>query len=251
MFRYLTALLLLTCLASAKAGWKELGALPGRALAWEYETKIDDRPVRVTGVSFPATSATFRVIDNPPTNRKNLADALAVDGAIAGTNGGYFHPDFTPLGLVVSAGRTLHAQEKARLLSGLLVIRGGKIQLVRAEGFKPGPDIQEALQAGPWLVENGIPVAGLNAERAARRTLISSNGKGSWALITISPITLADTAGLLLRKEFLDHWSTLNALNLDGGSSTSLFASSPGAPLADIPSFGPVANYLAIVPRSK
>lgn len=251
MPRFGFVLFLLVGLVSAQAAWKDLGALPGRAQAWEYDTTVGDRAVHVAGVSFSAASAIFRVIDNPPANRKGLAEALAANGALAGANGNYFHPDFTPLGLVVSAGKVLHPKEKAKLLSGLLVVRGGKIQLVRAEAFKPGSDIQEALQAGPWLVENGIPVAGLNAERAARRTLISSNGKGGWALITISPITLADASGLLLRQEFLEHWTTVNALNLDGGSSTCLFAGSPTATLVAIPAFGSVANYLAIVPRSR
>lgn len=207
--------------------------------------------MHVAGVSFSASSAVFRVIDNPVASRKPLAEALAAHGAFAGTNGNYFHPDFTPLGLVIASGKVLHPQEKAKLLSGLLVVRGGKMQLVRSEHFKAGPDIQEALQAGPWLVENSAPVSGLNAERFARRTLISTNGKGGWALITMSPVPLADAAGLLLRKEFLEHWTTMNALNLDGGSSTSLFAGTGGASLIEIPSFGSVANYLAIVPRLK
>ncbi len=251
MFHFRSALLLLLGLTTAQAGWKDLGTLPTGARAWEYDTTVGDRPVHVAGVSFSASSAVFRVIDNPIANRKPLGEALAAHGAFAGTNGNYFHPDFTPLGLVIASGKILHPQEKAKLLSGLLVVRGGKIQLVRSEHFKFGPDIQEALQTGPWLVENGSPVPGLNAARFARRTLISTTAKGGWALITMSPVTLADAAGLLLRKEFLEHWATANALNLDGGSSTSLYAGATGTPLIEIPSFGSVANYLAIVPRSK
>ncbi len=76
-------------------------------------------------------------------------------GAVAGSNGGYFHKDFTPLGLAVSRGETIHRFERAKLLSGVLAVRHGRMELVRSGKFKSGSDVQEALQAGPWLVEKG------------------------------------------------------------------------------------------------
>lgn len=251
MPRLFRALLLLLGLSSAQAGWKELGTLPGRGEAWQYDTELNGRPVRLTGVSFPATAATFRVLDNPPSDRRSLEDALTRVGGIAGVNGGYFHPDFTPLGLVVADGKVLHPAEKARLLSGFLTVRNGRIQLVRAGDFKMGSDLEEALQAGPWLVENGEPMIGLNAEKLARRTLVCTNGKGAWALISISPVTLANAAALLTQKDFSQHLAISGALNLDGGSSTLMLAGKATRALVDIPSFGVVANYLAIVPRAR
>ena len=140
--------------------WNELGSLEGGAVAWEGKASTDGRTIRADGVSFRSADCLFQVIDNPPDDRRSLPSALAARGGVAGSNGGYFHKDFTPLGLAVSQGKTIHPFERARLLSGVLAVRQGRIELVRSGRFKPGADVQEALQAGPWLVEQGAPVAG-------------------------------------------------------------------------------------------
>ena len=232
-------------------GWKELGALEGGAVAWEAEGSSDGRAVRLSGISFQSGDCTFSVIDNPPEERVSLQSALAGVATFAGSNGGYFHDDFTPLGLVVSQGKTLHPFERAKLLSGILAVRKGRIELVRSGNFKAGSDLQEALQAGPWLVEKGSPVSGLNDKRLARRTLVANDGKGRWALVATSPVTLADAARILSLKGIAGSWTVANALNLDGGSSTALHAAAEGGVLINVAAFGPVRNYLAIVPRRR
>ena len=249
-------LLFFAVICNSRAGWtlerwKELGALEGDAVAWECEALSDGRTIRLSGISFQSGDCVFRVIDNPPEERQSLQSALAGVGAFAGSNGGYFHRDFTPLGLAVSEGKTLHPFERAKLLSGVLTVRKGRIELVRSGHFKAGTDLQEALQAGPWLVEKGAPVTGLNDERLARRTIVANDGKGHWALVAISPVTLADAARLLCLKGITGAWTVANALNFDGGSSTALRAGLEGRVLIDITSFGPVRNYLAIVRRQR
>jgi exopolysaccharide biosynthesis protein len=62
---------------------------------------------------------------------------------------------------------------------------------------------------------------------------------------------LADAARILSLKGIAGSWTVANALNLDGGSSTALHAASEGRVLIDVTSFGPVRNYLAIVPRER
>jgi uncharacterized protein YigE (DUF2233 family) len=240
------------CFSRAEASpqqWTELGRLEGGAVAWEGEGSLDGRTLRLTGVSFPASKSIFHVIDNPPANRQSLSSALAAVGAVAGSNGGYFHKDFTPLGLAVSRGEIIHRFERARLLSGVLAVRHGRMELVRSGKFKSGSDVQEALQAGPWLVEKGAPVAGLDDTRSARRTVVANDGKGQWALIATSSITLADASRLLCAKGITGPLKIANALNLDGGSSTALQAGLPPEILIDIAAFGSVRNYLSVVPR--
>jgi uncharacterized protein YigE (DUF2233 family) len=231
--------------------WNELGSLEGGAVAWEGKASTDGRTIRADGVSFRSADCLFQVIDNPPDDRRSLPSALAARGGVAGSNGGYFHKDFTPLGLAVSQGKTIHAFERARLLSGVLAVRQGRIELVRSGRFKPGADVQEALQAGPWLVEQGAPVAGLDDTRLARRTIVANDGKGRWLLVAFSPVTLADAARLLCLKGLAGPFTVANALNLDGGSSTALRAGLENNVLIDIVSFGPVRNYLAIAPRRR
>ena len=231
--------------------WNELGALEGGAMAWEGEAASDGRTIRANGVSFQSANCVFHVIDNPPGSRQSLSAALATTGGVAGSNGGYFHKDFRPLGLAVSQGKTIHPFERARLLSGVLAVRRGRMELVRSGKFKPGADVQEALQAGPWLVERGAPVAGLDDTRPARRTIVANDEKGHWVLVVLSPVTLAEASRLLCLKGMIGPPTIANALNLDGGSSTALRAGGEGRVLIDIASFGPVRNYLAIAPRRR
>jgi len=258
--RFLSALLLLL---SAAWVWAQapspgsielgkvvgLGLLAGGAQAWERDVVIDGRTVPVKGVSFSEKEYVFRVIDNPPEARQSLAAALLAHRAVAGSNGGYFHPDFTPLGLEIAGGVQVHAFQKARLLSGLLVERKGGPAFLSSESFKGVEGFREALQTGPWLVHEGLPVKGLNAVRSARRTLVATDGHGHWALVVTGLLTLQDTASFLTQKNALPGWPVSRALNLDGGSSTALAALSGARPLIDVSSFGPVRNYLAIVPR--
>ncbi len=252
IFTFLFGMLSLS--ATGRGEWAsgavhELGRLPGGGIAWERSVTQDGRSVVVSGVSFEDKQNHFRVIDNPPDARVPLAEAVRVAGGVAGINGGYFHPDFTPLGLVISGGKSLHAFQQAKLLSGVLAVRRGRIELVRAGAFKPGKDVTEALQAGPWLRENGAGIAGLDAVRPARRSIVATDGRGRWALLALSPVTLAEAAAILSVGELVPGWTVEDALNLDGGSSTALFAGAEGRVFLGIPSFGPVRNYLAIVPR--
>jgi Phosphodiester glycosidase len=242
------------CLSRAESPlqkWNELGRLEGGVVAWEGEGSWEGRAIRLAGVSFQSAKSVFRVIDNPPRNRRSLSSALAASGAVAGSNGGYFHNDFTPLGLAVSQGKTINRFARARLLSGVLLVRNGRMELVRASRFKSTSDVQEALQAGPWLVEKGAPIAGLDDTRSARRTIVANDGKGQWALIATSAITLAGASRLLSSTGNVGPLRIANALNLDGGSSTALQAGLPPEVLIDIPALGPVRNYLAIAPRRR
>jgi uncharacterized protein YigE (DUF2233 family) len=231
--------------------WTSLGVLEGGATAWEAEASTEARSVRLQGISFASGRCALRVIDSSPDNRRSLQAALAATRAVGGSNGGYFHKDFTPLGLVVREGETLHSFERSKLLSGVLIVRKSRMELLRSQKFRESPDIREALQAGPWLVEKGAAVAGLNDQRFARRTVVANDGKGHWAIIATSAATLAHAARILCLKGIAGPWTIANALNLDGGSSTALRAEANEQVLIDIRSFGPVRNYLAIVPRDR
>jgi uncharacterized protein YigE (DUF2233 family) len=256
MKHWLTIFLGFAGLTCASAQWTpgplvELGKLPGGAVAWEREVVGGSRTIRLSGVSFHARESTFRVVDNPPEGRRSLTAILADAGAVAAVNGVYFHPDFKPLGLVVTEGKTVHEFERAKLLSGVLSVQGSRVELRRADVFKSASNLREALQAGPWLVEDGAVLSGLNTVKPARRTVVATDGRDNWALVVTSPLTLAETAEVLTLSELLGGWTVRDALNLDGGSSTALLAISGGRPVIDIPSFGAVRNYLAIVPRQR
>jgi len=253
MIRQMLFALGLALAGQTHAAWtlgpvRELGSLGGSAKAWERDATQGDRRVRISGVTFSERQATFQVIDNPPSARVSLGEALKNAGAVAGINGSYFHPDFTPLGLTISQGKTIHGYEKAKLLSGILLVQKSRIELIRATS-QGSASHDQAIQAGPWLVEKGTPIASLNALKLARRSVIITDGKGNWGIVAFSAASLADTAAILARPGFAGAWSVRDSLNLDGGSSTALVAFENGRTVINIPSFGSVRNYLAIVPR--
>jgi len=245
--------LLLASLPPTFAGWTLTSSDPvegaPRGLS-VFEARIadGDRQATLTGLVFNEKAHTLRVIDSPSPGETRLADTLAGKGAIAGVNGSYFHEDMRPVGLMVANGEKIHPFEKAKLLAGVLTVRPGKIDIVRSSRFESGHNLREALQCGPLLVEDAAPVAGLNSERTARRTVVATDGRGRWALIYLTSVTLADSANILLLPGLLGDWTPRTALNLDGGGSSGLWVNS--SPLAlSRPEFSHVRNYLAVFPR--
>ena len=217
---------------------------------WRERDSADQTVVELVRIRPP--EAGFRVIDQGSAGDQSLADAMRGAGALAGINGGYFHPDRQPLGLVVSNGVTVHSEERARLLSGvLLVFANGSIRLQRVDEPRPKLILREALQAGPFLVDNGEPVAGLDGKRTARRSVVATDGAGTWAILTIDHATLAEAAALLAMPGVLGGDRKIErALNLDGGSSTGLWVKGPGGGTPHYtPEFGTVRNFLGVFAR--
>lgn len=242
------------CAGGAPADWevasaRDAGTLEGGAKVWERTVVSGETPVRLAGVSFAARGYCLRVADNPWDAPRKLAEAAAAAGdAVAGCNASYFHADGRPLGLVIADGTVLHRQERANLLSGILAVRGGRITLERASAFRGPEGVDEAVQAGPWLLESAEPVAGLDGVKRARRTLVATDGKGRWAMVVTTHATLAETARILASGNAFPSWQPREALNLDGGGSSALWAATSPVPLS-IPEFGNVKNFLLLVPR--
>ncbi len=249
--RILLTILLGSLTPFARAEWtlefrREIAALPGGAQFIEREARQDGRAVRVQGVFFSAKQARFAVIDNAA--GATLGEAMTASGALAGTNGAYFHPNNVPLGLMIAAGKTIHPLERAKLLSGVFVVTKGRPRIVRAAKFTPSAGDSDALQAGPFLVETGRSLAGLNAIRPALRTVVATDGAGRWALLLVSSTTLADAAAVFSTPAVWPDFSIQQALNLDGGSSSGLWVASESKPFYRR-EFSTVRNFLAILPR--
>jgi hypothetical protein len=130
-----------------------------------------------------------------------------------------------------------------------MTVAGGRIALSRVGEFKRTAILREAVQCGPFLVDRGQPVAGLNATRPASRTVIIANGADRFGLVTISDATLAESAAILATPSLFGKWNVRRALNLDGGSSTGLWVASD--PPFYQREWRDVRDFLAIVPKAK
>jgi hypothetical protein len=187
----------------------------------------DGRQVTAHLALFNSRAFRLKVVDlgaGPEPSYPNLADAFRAEGCVAGVNGGFFHPDWRPAGLVISEGRRINQFETARLLSGVVYSDSLGTHLFRRGQFQDHAGIKALVQSGPYLVDGGRPVRGLSASDPNRRTFIATDWRGHWVLgATLSHLSLADLAKCLASPGALTPWGVDRALNLDDGSSTGFF----------------------------
>jgi exopolysaccharide biosynthesis protein len=196
---------------------------------------------------FSPKSTTLRVIDNP-TSENDLATLMPRENCLAGVNGGYFDPENKPVGLLISDGNVVAPLRKARLLSGVLIVSNGRIQLLRVAEYSPKRKATAALQCGPFLVDRGQPVPGLNDTRSARRSFIVTGGSDRAAVGFCSSVTLAQLGKILATPGTAPDLKVQRALNLDGGSSSAFWFAGEHGPFS-ISEQKTVRNFVAIVPK--
>lgn len=248
------ALFVLTLILPVRAEWtvtsseteRSAGGIAEhrRVLLGESTTGAE---VRLELAIFSNKSANLRLIDNP--NRGgNLATAMQREQCLAGVNGGYFDPEYAPVGLLISDGQLIAPLRKARLLSGVVSTSNGRIQIQRPTEFSMKTKPTAARQCGPFLVDRGKAIAGLNDTRAARRTFVATGGGDQALLGYATQVTLAQLGALLATPTLAPDVKIQRALNLDGGSSSAFwFAGEKGA--FSIREQKTVRDYLGIVAK--
>jgi uncharacterized protein YigE (DUF2233 family) len=241
-------LFLITRLASAEWVLQVSNSLPAPSGLnfTERHVTADTGDVTLWVVTFDPKAHAFAVMDNPE-GVFDLGTAAEKRGALAGVNGGYFKPDRTPLGLAVRQGVEIHPLEHANLLSGVVSVTPAAITIQRTAAFKASTTVREALQAGPFLVEHGKPITGLNAAKSAARTVVFQDAKGRTGFLIGKSATLAEMAEILATAKIFPEGRIVQALNLDGGTSTALWVR--GTPPFYAHEWKTVRTYLAIVPR--
>lgn len=197
---------------------------------------------------FSAAKATVRVIDNAGAS-DYLADAMTREKCVAGANGGYFDPDFKPIGLRVINGATVSPLTRARLLTGVLAASTRGIQIMRVGEISPRRKLTAAIECGPLLLDHGVPVAGLDDKRSARRTFVATSGKGTSALGNSSDLTLAQLASVLADRSLANDLVISRALNLDGGSSCAFWFRKNDGSVFSISEDKRVRDFIGVIAR--
>jgi hypothetical protein len=214
-------------------------------------TSLDAGDVELSVIGFDARSCTLRVLDQPhPHAGSSAMRGLMVHaGAIAGVNGGYFHPDFSPLGHLMADGKKLGSLVHTSLVSGMLQVAGQSPHLVWNSEYEGDSGITDLIQCGPRLVDGGEPIAGLNQTKTSARTFVATDGAHQWFIGVARYTTLRGLSDLLATPGLIPGPRIDRALNLDGGRSTAIYARrSDGSELNDA-GWSTVRNYLAVVPR--
>jgi len=219
--------------------------------AWQVTRNLEGpQAVELKLVFFDSERCALQVVDQPANrNTLSLDDAVRGSKSLAATNGGYFTPEFTPLGLQVSQGRRTGDFEKSSLLTGVVLVRKGSPYLLWRDEYSAQSGITEVLQSGPRLVNGGAPVKGLEATKSRARTFIMTDNSGHWALGVCRSATLAALAGVLSTPKIITEFKVERALNLDGGSSTGIWWRDTSGTEHYDREHATVRNFLAVVPR--
>lgn len=210
------------------------------------ESETGDRAIADLAI-FSAKSCALRVLDNPG-GEKNLAEAMEQTKCLAGVNGGYFDPNFAPIGLRVVDGKTLAPLLRARLLTGILTASSRGIQIVRLPEFSRKQKLDTAIECGPMIVDLGTKVRGLDDTRFARRTFVAVDRSNRAALGFCSEATLAGLARILA-SQFASDFKIQRALNLDGGSSSAFWLKRKDGAAISISEQKTVRDFVVVVPK--
>lgn len=217
----------------------------GKLAASELRVSDGTAETEVNLVYFTAADVTLEVVANTDGRIQGLRELIETRGGSAGINGGYFEANLDPVGLLISNERVVHHLQKAKLLSGIFYVRNGRPWLARTREFPGTKGIEQAIQCGPFLVDGGRTVTGLDNGRIAARTFVFSCGPSVWGIGICRSVTLADMGEILSKTTLLPDHHIVRALNFDGGSSTTLYVRTDGRTIFS-EGRPVVSNYLVV-----
>jgi uncharacterized protein YigE (DUF2233 family) len=238
------------------AAWQIIGAPHSQSLGHgaalhECKARSISGAAEVVVVVFDSRQCGLKVIDQPMPNAggRVLDQLMRSHRAIAGVNGGFFHPDFQPLGIFIADGRKNGFFTSNKLLSGSVLVIGREPYLIWNSEFLGDAGVTDLIQSGPRLVDNGMPIQSLNGTKQASRTFIATDGKRMWAVGVVRSTSLAGLADLLANSNVIPGLRVARALNLDGGHSSAFWARPTSGREISQPGWSTVRNYLAIIPK--
>jgi uncharacterized protein YigE (DUF2233 family) len=138
-------------------------------------------------------------------------------------NASFFDEQSRPLGLIIEKGALIQkVQRGGSLLTGIFQLSRDDVSIISRDQFQQ-TKIFEAIQAGPRLLSQGTPVAGLKEEDVSgRRSGVCIDQKKRVIFYAVSAplfgISIREVQQRLLQPDI----GCVDALNLDGGSSTQL-----------------------------
>lgn len=176
-------------------------------------------------------------------NSISAKEMVQKTGGLLAINGGFFDHSFKSLGLLVQDAKELNPLRPVSWWGIFSYDKSLTPRLDSYSGFKLPPNTEMAIQAGPRLVDEAqlIPLKSNDSQKTF--IAVSADRQVILGLTHLCSVDAAELAKIL-KKEV----NVLEALNLDGGSSTQLYAKI-GAFEKDLPSISSVANGLVVLPR--
>lgn len=233
-----------------------LPASGGQHRHFELSVGPGGRAATVHAYVFSSDHEAFQVIDQAapvPQPHLTLGDACLAANATAGVNGGPFDSRDQPLGLLIAGGKHSGAPALGgSLTSGVIWSDGKKNGMARAAAFDFSiAGISQLLQAGPFLMEDSKPVAGLEVARFSRRTIVLTDGGSQWAIAFIPSATLHGLADTLARPGAFPPFQPKMVLNLDGGGSCGFWVDRENGQSFYLREISKVQNFLVVVRKNQ
>lgn len=218
--------------------WQQLA--PGLdTRLYDYDGRTQLRVVRVDPASY-----TFHVHYEPGTTRSLFDWQNTLPNHVALINANYYDTDFRALGLTIADGQVYGTPYTDR--GGMFYVESGQPG-IRSNISQPyaNEPFEQAVQAWPMLMQNGISAYNANS-RSARRSAIAIDAEGRVLLIVTSrgSTTLAGLSAFLAESDM----GIVNAFNLDGGGSTMLSVNTTDTQF-HVNTFDTVPVVLAVYPR--
>jgi exopolysaccharide biosynthesis protein len=252
--RFKCAFFFLALAVTAQADWMILSTAsePGLdGVAHRHvvlENPVGSERVTVDLAIFSTKSCTLRVLQNEG-GAESLGEMMRHEKCLAGVNGGYFNENFAPLGLRIANGQMIAPLQRARLITGVLVASPRGVQIVRSREFSRRLGVSAAIQCGPFLVDRGQPISGLNDSRLARRTFTATTSSSRALVGVCSEVSLAELAKILATTSLAEDLKIECALNLDGGSSSAFWFARENGSAFSISEQKSVRDFVGIVPK--
>jgi len=181
---------------------------------------------------------------------RNAATAEALgesQKALVAINGGFFSPDRQLLGLRVNNGDIINPVRPISWWS-IFYVKNNKAYIAKPQYYQHSNSVTFAVQAGPRLVINGY-IPSLKPGIDERSALcINRNGQVIIAATENTPVSTNTLAKVLDKSENQGGLGCYNALNLDGGSSTQLYAKVNNFTL-NVPNFNQVTDAIVVTEK--
>lgn len=167
------------------------------------------------------------------------------NGALIATNGGFFTPEHKSIGLLIKSGKQINPHHNTSWWS-VFGIKDNQPKIIPSWSAKKLQGYQMAIQAGPRLVING-QIPKLKKSESASRTAIGITRKDKVILLATegAGISMHELAEKMKAKRLQGGLECFNAMGLDGGSSTQLFAN-VGKLKLSVSSFSPIPNGIGV-----
>lgn len=177
----------------------------------------------------------------------SMTDLLLANHALIGINGGFFNENYQSLGLRINNNKITNPIKNTPWW-GIFYSNGSKAFIVPQREFKFSRAINFAVQSGPRLIIHGN-IPSLKPSLANRTALgITADGKLILLATEHYPLETSELAKILRQPEKEGGFNCVNALNLDGGSSTQMVASINNFTL-NVTTFSDVADIILVVPK--